>query len=135
VGLVLKPSFLPGFSLTVDYYQIAINNAITTVQGFNATTQQACYASGGTSPYCALIQRASGSAVDQTSAVTAYYIKPFNLAQVKSHGVDVEANYVTRLAGKRLAMRVMGNYQPHIYYIQPGSAVVDQGGAGWAPTG
>ncbi len=41
-GIVLTPSFLPGFSLAVDYFNIEIGNAIQTIQGGNARVQAAC---------------------------------------------------------------------------------------------
>ena len=129
LGGVYTPSYLPGSTFTLDYYRTEIDNAITTVQGFNTATQLACYASNGTSPYCPLIQR------NAAGAVTAYLIEPENLAKVKTWGLDAEANYATKLWDHPISARFLVNWQPHIYYIQPGVATVDQGDAGWGQNG
>ncbi|WP_093400125.1 TonB-dependent siderophore receptor [Sphingomonas sp. OK281] len=128
-GLVLKPNFLRGFTVTVDYYHTVVSNAISVIQGFNAAVQQGCLSSGGTSIYCTLIQR------DAAGNATAYYIQPQNIARVKTYGWDGEADYTTRIAGRPLNLRALINYQPHIYYEQPGIPTIDQGGAGWGLNG
>ncbi len=128
-GFVARPSFLPGVTATVDYYHTVIDNAITTVQGFNAAIQQACYASDGSSPYCSLIAR------DSAGAVTAYYIVPQNIAKVRTYGIDGEIDYTRQLFGRRFSLRGLVNYQPHIYYKQPGVTTIDQGDAGWGQNG
>ncbi|HUO21866.1 MAG TPA: TonB-dependent receptor [Caulobacteraceae bacterium] len=137
LGLVWRPSLLPGATLSVDTYHTDILNAITTIQGFNAQTQSICYGSGGASPFCSLIQRAYGAAspTNAAAAATAYYIKPFNIGKLWTYGADVEAGYTHTVFGRRADVRVLMNYQPHIYYEQPGSVVVDQGDAGWGSNG
>jgi len=127
-GLVMKPAFLPGFSLAVDYYDIKVSNAITTVQGFQPTIQQGCN-TGGLAVYCGLIQR------DSSGAVTAWYVQPINLSKVTTYGLDVEANYNGSIGNHRLALRGLAAYQPHIRYIQPGVAVIDQGGVAFGTNG
>lgn len=135
-GIVLKPGFLRGVTLTVDTYHTIINNAITTVQGWNSAIQAACYASGGSSPYCSLQSRpGSLSNTAATNAFTAVYAAPINIAQVRTYGLDVEADYAGHLFNRALNLRLLANYQPHIYYIQPGVAITDQGGAGWGANG
>ena len=79
LGAVLKPHFVPGLTLTVDYYHTLVTNAISVIQGFNAAVQQGCTQSGGTSVYCSLIQR------DADGNATAYYIQPENIARVKTY--------------------------------------------------
>lgn len=123
-GTVLKPSFLPGVTLTADYYHTVVDDAITTVQGFNAATQTAC---ANTGTYCELI--------DTSGTTPIFYIKPYNLSKIKTWGIDGELDYRMRLAGQPLNMRLLVNYQPHIYYIQPGAATIDQGDAGWGQNG
>jgi outer membrane receptor protein involved in Fe transport len=128
-GIVLKPSFIRGLTLTVDYYNTTVSNAISVIQGFNAAIQQGCVASGGTSVYCSLIRR------DGAGNATAYLIAPYNIAEVKTYGWDGELDYATQIGGRPLGFRAMINYQPHIYYRQPGIATIDQGGAGWGLNG
>ncbi|HKU63517.1 MAG TPA: TonB-dependent receptor [Rhizomicrobium sp.] len=56
-GVVLTPSFIPGLTLSADYYQIKLKNAITTISGSNRAIANICVNSGGTSPFCALYVR------------------------------------------------------------------------------
>ena len=56
-GVLLTPTFARGFSLSVDYFKINIDNAIGAVNGGNSITQSLCLASGGTSSLCGLIVR------------------------------------------------------------------------------
>jgi outer membrane receptor protein involved in Fe transport len=56
-GVVLTPSFIPGLTMSVDYYQIRLKNAITTISGSNPTIANICAQSGGTSPFCTLYVR------------------------------------------------------------------------------
>ncbi|MFD2136720.1 TonB-dependent receptor domain-containing protein [Novosphingobium resinovorum] len=93
-GAVYKPSFLPSTTFTVDYYHTVVSDAITTVQGFNAATQQACINTG---LYCNLIER------NADGDVTAFYIRPENIAKVKTWGIDVEASYATACSTRRSA--------------------------------
>lgn len=127
-GVVYRPDFIRGFSLAVDYYNIKISNAITTVQGFQPSIQTGCY-TGGLSLYCSLIQR------DANNAVTAWYVKPINLSQIKTYGVDFEANYSGHLGNHALNLRGLAAWQPHIRYVQPGVYDVDQGGVAFGTNG
>jgi outer membrane receptor protein involved in Fe transport len=56
-GAVFTPSFIPGLTMSVDYYQIKLKNAITTIQGSNTAIANICIQSGGTSPFCTLYVR------------------------------------------------------------------------------
>ncbi len=132
-GIVWKPSFLPGASLSLDGYHITIKNAISTIQGFNASIQSICYTSNGTSPYCALIAR-PGGVMNTAADATAFYIEPFNIAQVETYGMDIEADYNHTLFGRRFNARIMTNWQPHIVYSQLGTHY-DEGGVAWGQNG
>jgi iron complex outermembrane recepter protein len=128
-GFVYKPHWLRGTTLTFDYYHTVVDNAITEISSINAAIQTACN-TGGVASYCSLIQRNS------QGAVTAYYNAPQNIAELRTFGFDTEFDYVTRLFDTHpFSLRVLGNYQPHIYYIQPGVPTDDQGDAGWAGNG
>jgi iron complex outermembrane receptor protein len=56
-GAVFTPSFIPGLTMSVDYYQIKLKNAITSISGSNTAIANICIASGGTSPFCTLYVR------------------------------------------------------------------------------
>ena len=128
-GFVYEPTWIPRFSIAVDSFHIDVSNAITNIQGTNPTIQQACYSSGGTSPYCALQTRPLNyTDKSAANAVTSWTTTVINIANTKTYGADLEMNYETALLGRPLALRGLATYQPHILYIQPGLTTVDMGG-------
>jgi outer membrane receptor protein involved in Fe transport len=128
VGAVYKPGFAPGLSFAVDYYDIQIDGAITTVQGFQPNIQNGCNING-VALYCDLIVR-NGAGV-----VTSWLVRPVNLAQIKTYGVDFEVNYAGSLFGQPFSLRGLAAYQPHIRYIQPSVPTIDQGGVAFGSAG
>jgi iron complex outermembrane receptor protein len=135
-GVVLQPQALPGFSASVDAFDILIENAISALQGTNQTLQRVCYASGGTSPYCALQTRAFGN-FDPVAGnvVTMWRTTSINIAEVHTWGGDLELNYATEIGSHPLAVRGMLTYQPHIKYATPGLPTLDQGGVAYGQGG
>jgi outer membrane receptor protein involved in Fe transport len=133
-GLVFKPSWLSGFSLSIDAYDIKIYDAITALNGANITVQRLCNASGGTSPLCALIVRPNGySDTSPANNATYFYTVPINAASVHTRGVDFEANYATRLFGNPLSLRGLVTYQPLLKQITPSLADADVAGVAYSP--
>lgn len=130
IGGVLRPDFLPGFSLTVDYYRIKINNAIVNVDALQAGTQSTCEQSGGTDPVCALYIRPLPFS-DRTPAnyPTLLLGQSLNVASLKTYGIDFEANYSHNFGDRNLALRGLVNWQPHLIYNNGPSGIVDIGGA------
>jgi outer membrane receptor protein involved in Fe transport len=92
-GVVFTPEFLPGFNLTVDYFDIQIDNLISSIGAQNSV--DACYQSG-VAAACANIQRNSngqlwigtGNVVDLNT----------NIGGLSTSGIDVAANYNIDLA-------------------------------------
>jgi len=126
-GAVYRPDWLPNFSVAVDWYQIKIGNAITTLQGQSVTIQNICEASGGTSSFCDLIVRPLPFS-NRTAAnfVTAFLSRPENAQTVKTNGVDFEVNYQHSLGPGNLSLRGLATYQPHFTTVQfPGAPVLD----------
>ncbi|MCJ2185845.1 TonB-dependent receptor plug domain-containing protein [Novosphingobium beihaiensis] len=113
IGAVYKPSFIPGFSLAIDYYSFKLKNVITSVTPVDATVQRECIASGGSSPLCDLIVR-PGPITDTSAAntPTAYFVRPMNRGTRETEGVDFEANYRTQLGAGSLSLRGLLSYQP-----------------------
>jgi iron complex outermembrane receptor protein len=128
IGAVFKPSWAPGLSLAVDYYSMTINNAVTAINGSSSAVQRNCYASNGSSPYCALIVRPSA-----TADVTQFYNIPINAAQMSTNGVDAELNYNFSLRHRPATFRLLATYQPHLRLIIPDVLNLDMGGAAYDP--
>lgn len=108
VGVSLSPRFLPGFNLSVDYYNISIDNAIATLPA--QTIIDGCVAEVGRNApgfYCGFLTRTG-------TAITAVNTQLLNIAQLKTSGVDFDLSYRFPLAGGRLTTRLSGNYTAHL---------------------
>jgi outer membrane receptor protein involved in Fe transport len=133
-GIVWNPT--KRLSFAVDGYSIKISNAITQIDGSTTAFQNACYASGGTSPYCALQVRPNGFAdTSAANAIQAWLVTNVNISKIETWGVDFEANYGGTLFDRPMSLRALVAWQPHIYYRQPAVTTIDQGGVAFGPTG
>jgi len=130
-GVVWSPSWLPRFRMSVDYYNITMDNAITTLAGNNTTLLQQCAAQPSAALCTQLIVRGNG----QNAFPTAVYSEPFNAAKTWTNGVDVEASYnasledwVKQLRGD-VRFRLLYSYQPTLDTINfTGAPVVNSAG-------
>src|SRR3546814_9739332 len=86
VGTVLTPRFLPGFSLTVDYYDINLRDAVGQIQPIDALTS--CYITNPTAdnPLCAAVTRNPANG----RVFNAFPIDR-NLARIRQKGLDIDA--------------------------------------------
>jgi len=135
VGAVYRPPWLKGFSVAVDYYNISMVNAIGAVAASNSSVQRECEASNGTSPLCALFQRPLPfSDHSPANFPTRAFSRSLNVATLKTHGIDAEANYATRLAGGQLNLRGLLAWQPELTSINfQGSTPLNRAGAAGLP--
>jgi iron complex outermembrane recepter protein len=83
IGVILRPSFMPGFTASVDYYDIHIADAITTLTGQQEINE--CY-EGDTTVCSDIVRNASG-------AITQVGVSPVNFASQVARGLDIEATY------------------------------------------
>lgn len=118
-GFVYTPSWIQRFSLSFDYYNIVIDNAIGSINGSNTAILQECENSGGTSPVCSTIVRPLPFS-DHSAAnfPTLVYNLNQNIAQTYTHGFDVEARTdreLSELFGAvpgHVDLRVLWSHQP-----------------------
>jgi outer membrane receptor protein involved in Fe transport len=118
IGAVFQPSFVPGLSFSVDYYDIKVKSVISAV-GSQAIINQ-CYDDpvGIDNPFCAAVFRRTSADpfenatfAGQRDRVIAglpninlaqigpsFLQAPFNFAKLKARGVDFEMNYNTDLS-------------------------------------
>ncbi len=120
IGAVLQPTFLPGFTATVDYYNIKVAGAVSSPTpqdviaacfGPNPATPPA----NAADPACTGIRRDPGTGgLSGDPAVTAGLPTPLsNLGRLKTDGIDVGLNYRTALPfmeDLRLTLNFVGNY-------------------------
>lgn len=86
VGVVLTPSFVPGLSFSVDYYEIKVKDAIGTVAAQDIVDQ--CNA--GVVVFCPAITRSN---VNGQQVITQISNQPFNFASQKARGIDFDLTY------------------------------------------
>lgn len=135
-GVVYKPHWMPGLSIALDYYDIKISNAVLNLLASNATLQRACYASGGTSPFCALQTRPGGfTSTAATNVPTTVYNTVINVAKQTTNGFDLEMNYATHLFARPASFRLLTSWQPHYRQYQPGLVTLDYAGVAYGTNG
>jgi len=91
-GIVYDPSFLPNFSIDVDYWKYKIENLITLLDSNYSINQ--CVATGSPT-FCNLVTRyGAGAAVP--GAVLVFQNPTFNLGELKTDGIDLGIKYALK---------------------------------------
>ena len=105
LGVVVEPSFIPGLSLTVDYYKIEVEDLIATLSAQQIINLCYANASGINNPFCGVVQR---------NPTTGLFVKPaaisggINFAAQKTKGIDFDLAYrKTFENGDRLTARLI----------------------------
>lgn len=116
-GGVLTPRYIPGFSLSVDYFNIRVENLIATLGG-NTILAQCVDQSSINNQYCALLGPRDQYGLFPTPALTSAGV---NYAKQTSRGIDFDTSYRRHFAnGLRLDVRGIATYTLARYnYINP----------------
>ncbi len=96
-GIVVQPSFMPGFQASVDYYDIEMSKLIGSLSAQDEVN--ACFS--GVTKYCAnlLLNDPTIPGSGNSGASTPVIVQVYeNLYKLSERGMDVEANYKTDLA-------------------------------------
>ncbi len=118
-GVVVTPTIIADLSVSLDYYNITLKNAITSLTAATTAIKQTCEDSNGTSPLCALYVRPLPFS-DHSYANLVSLVKntSLNAADQTLEGFDFEADYgfntadiADWLAGT-VQLRLLANYQP-----------------------
>lgn len=93
-GVVLRPSFIPGFSITADWYNITVEDAIDELGGGLSNSLNLCYnlIQDINSQYCQAFVGAR-NALGQFDGEVPPAILNANIGKLEVEGVDVEVNY------------------------------------------
>lgn len=118
VGVVLQPTALPGFSASVDFYDIDIKDAIGTLSGQVIIDQ--CFA--GATSLCGLLHR------DITGVLVSVDAPYLNLSERATRGVDMELAYRTPVPGGTLDLRGLATYIDTLTTKNPGAPVIESAG-------
>lgn len=118
-GVVLQPSFIPRLTLSVDYYDIKIKGAITSLSSQNLLNQ--CFS--GVTAACANFDR------DASGNLTTVRLRPINFAAFQTRGIDIDLNYTIPFdGGDSLNIRSVTNRLISQKLTNPGSAPQQQAG-------
>lgn len=132
LGAVWTPDFIPGFNLTLDYFDIKIENAIERLGGGPQGTLAACFASGdANNPFCRTFTRSR-----TTYEIIDWGVPLANVANLRTSGVDIAANYGWSidnwgLGGEpaRLRATLVGTWvDKNTFQANPAAAKVDRVG-------
>ena len=95
-GVVFEPNFLPGLSISVDYFDITVDDYISA--GIAAQTAlDNCLATGDPT-FCDLITRGAGSTLAASPGV-GFQQTNINIAELTTKGVDAQVRYGFELGG------------------------------------
>ncbi|MBD2842569.1 TonB-dependent receptor domain-containing protein [Erythrobacter rubeus] len=125
-GFIFQPTFVPGLSLSVDYYNIEIDNVIFSL--LPQTIIDQCYDSttGIDNPFCAAINRRpdgtfqgqsdrrlpdnSIESFDVGPDDSSFLSGPFNFARQQTSGIDLDLNYSRDIGGVGFTFRGLLSY-------------------------
>ncbi|QJU59946.1 TonB-dependent receptor [Sphingomonas sp. AP4-R1] len=99
VGVVIQPHWIPGLAFSVDYYDIKINGAISSVAA--QTVVDRC--NEGIAAFCAAVVRGPNAFGTNLQV----FESPFNFATQKARGLDFETSYRTRAGSGSVTLRGM----------------------------
>jgi outer membrane receptor protein involved in Fe transport len=121
VGTVIQPKgIVPGLSLTADWFDIDIKDAIRAIPG--STKLAVCYASQNLShPFCDDFTRSS-----LTGEVTFLSAQPINTGREKMSGLDLGLVYSRTVGDVALSLDLNATYlNKYVVFPFPGGAPID----------
>jgi len=117
-GVILTPTFLPGFSFSLDWYAINLTGQISAISNnviLNTCRAQWLAAGNLDNPLCsALVFNGPGGSLNIINRT------PVNLSSLSTSGMDLQASYVTDLWGGTLTLTGSGTYVDQITLQQTG---------------
>jgi outer membrane receptor protein involved in Fe transport len=109
-GIVYQPEFLDGSVLSVDYFDINIEDAINSVDDQSILDRCA----GGETAFCSLAVR------DGSGTLIQVFNGPINFAEEQLSGYDIEASYSFEAAGGTVDIRTLWTYTDEHYTVDRG---------------
>jgi iron complex outermembrane recepter protein len=117
-GFVYQPSWLTGFSATVDYYNIDLKGAVSALQAQQTVDECAAGAPGA----CANIHR------NGAGTITRVDLPNLNLDALKTSGVDFELSYLTPVPFGNLHLRSIASFVDTFITEVPGAPSINYAG-------
>jgi iron complex outermembrane receptor protein len=117
-GFVFQPRFLDGFTLTMDYWDIAIEDVISTISSNNIVLS--CYDSPSIdNAFCGLITRNDVPTSAQSGGFTSLRQVQLNFGEGLARGVDMNMSYRFELAGYRFNLGTAVTKQLQLDFVEP----------------
>ena len=105
LGFVYQPAFLPGFAMTLDYWSIKIEDAISSVTAQNIV--DGCYQGASlNTTFCDLFTRNESSASLQFGGFNFLQTTDVNFARIETSGYDLIASYDFVLGGNNMELGI-----------------------------
>lgn len=119
-GAVFQPRFLPGLTLSADYYSIRIEDAISAVAAQDIV--DSCYnADSLDNQYCGLFTRNRNAGSPTFLGLNFLRQTQLNFGQIETAGVDMTLTYTFALGENRFTLRGNGNYVDKLdFFFDPG---------------
>ncbi|MFK7829486.1 MAG: TonB-dependent receptor [Congregibacter sp.] len=109
VGVVIQPRFLDGLTVSVDYWNIEIEDAISEVSDIDIVN--ACYQGSSLNPqFCDLVTRNSNSGSAQFGGFNFLQRTIVNFAALETDGVDFSVGYDFDIGEHGFGVQVAGTY-------------------------
>ncbi|MBW6530210.1 TonB-dependent receptor domain-containing protein [Sphingomonas citri] len=134
VGVVLQPDFVPGLSISVDYYNIKIRDAISQLTAgsaynlcFGDQAGSGITSASATSAACLnIVRNPVTGALDGDPATTrGLIITPSNAGTILTDGIDLNVGYRRDLGVAKLNLSFQGNWTSRSQFqAAPGSDVL-----------
>lgn len=117
VGFVFQPRFLPGFSLTVDYWNVEISDGIAFVTAQDIV--DGCYDSSDfpNSGFCGLFTRETDASSPQFGGFRTLRQSFVNYASIEAQGYDFAANYGFAWHEYDITLGVVGTKQESLDFF------------------
>ncbi|MDP8993772.1 MAG: TonB-dependent receptor, partial [Pseudomonadota bacterium] len=119
IGAVIRPRFIPRLNMTIDYYDIEIDNAIGTFGGGLNNVLNLCYnvIQDPNSVYCRAINRDPSGRISGDEFVVS--VLTANIAQLTAEGVDFQVDYT-----QPLGFSMMGETESRLNFFFLGTRTI-----------
>lgn len=110
LGVVFTPTFLPDLAVTIDYFDISLDDAIAQLGGGPQNTLNLCYLTVQdlNSPFCQAVHRSPSS-----GAIAVPYtldVLQANIGRLETSGYDLQARYGFDVGASRLDITTAWTY-------------------------
>ena len=122
-GIVLRPRFVPGLSISADWYDIRLRGAISNpaLDGPQRVAELCVDQPTLDNVYCAAVSRQQG-----TGYINGYVVQPENVARFRAAGLDLNINYqITTARLGAFDMRFVGGYRNRLETVATAGAAVE----------